>query len=187
MATAAERWSALAARLGADMKLRLTQALADARYVLLTSRGAAGGVATLGADGKVPSAQLPASSGGKPPMTVALGAYNVLTNVGAAYDTIPLAKGLGHALIDFTGATAIELRVYVNKVGTGTQSWQLWDIDGAAEVLVANDAAAAGERVVTATKNTALPTGTKHVRLRAKSTIAADDPVYYGATVKVTY
>ena len=37
----------------------LSQAQADARYVPLTQKGAAGGVATLGGDGKIPEGQLP--------------------------------------------------------------------------------------------------------------------------------
>jgi hypothetical protein len=44
---------------GAWYKLILSQAESDARYVLASTKAAANGVASLGSDGKVPTAQLP--------------------------------------------------------------------------------------------------------------------------------
>jgi hypothetical protein len=114
---------------------------------------------------------------------VSLGGHVVLTNVGASYDAVAAARGLGAALVDFTNITAVDFAVSVNKVGTGTQSWQLWNETDGAEIGVINDAAGAGERVLTATFTTGLPTGIKRVRVRVKSTTAADDPVYYGASI----
>lgn len=126
--------------------------------------------------------------GTKSPAMVSLGGYNVLTNVGAAYDATAPAKGLGIASIDFTGCTRIDFVVSVNKIGTGTQSWQLWNVtDGQEMVLIDDAAAAADNKVLSAAKTTNLPTGVKTVRVRIKSTNAADDPVYYGATVRVSY
>lgn len=120
-------------------------------------------------------------------LSISLGGYVVLTNIGAAYDGIALSKGLGLASIDFTGCTRIDFFVNVNKIGTGTQSWQLWNVTDGSELMVINDNGAAGDKLLTASKTTSLPTGVKTVRIRAKSTTAADDPVYYGASIRVTY
>lgn len=126
--------------------------------------------------------------GAKAPICVSLGGYLVLTNVGASYDAIPPAKGLGIASIDFTGCTRIDFVVNVNKIGSGTQSWQLWNVTDSTELAVINDNGAAGDnKILSAVLTTGLPTGVKTVRVRVKSTTAADDPVYYGATVRVTY
>lgn len=114
---------------------------------------------------------------------MSLGGFATLTNVGAAYDTIPAARGLGVALIDFTGITEIEFRVGCNKVGTGTQSWQLWNETDGIEIGVIDDAGAAGNKILSATLTADIPTGVKLVRVRIKSTTAADDPVYYGAAL----
>lgn len=106
-----------------------------------------------------------------------------LTNVGSAYDSIAASKGLGMQRINFTGATQVMFDVLVNKVGTGTQSWQLWNMTDGAQIGVIDDAAAAGDnRLLSATFNVNL-TGEKLVRVRAKSTVAADDPVFYGCSV----
>lgn len=124
--------------------------------------------------------------GGNLPETISFGGYLALTNVGANYDTTAQAKGLGIGVIDFTGVASIDFRVYVNKVGTGTQSWQLWNVTDGSEIGVIADAGAAGERVLSGSINTNLPTGTKVVRIRAKSTVAGDDPVFYGASIKLS-
>jgi hypothetical protein len=108
-----------------------------------------------------------------------------LTNVGTAYDGIPASQGLGILLVDFTGVTQIVFAVRVNKIGTGTQSWQLWNETDGAEVGVLTDAGATGTKTLgPSTFGTAL-TGQKMLRVRAKSTVAADDPVFFGATVLV--
>ena len=125
--------------------------------------------------------------GASTPAMVSLGGFLTLTNVGANYDTTPASKGLGIASIDFTNCTQIDFIVNVNKVGSGTQSWQLWNVTDGVEVVVINDAAGTGDKVLSVVKTTSLPTGVKTVRVRVKSTTAADDPVYYGSTIKVTY
>lgn len=107
---------------------------------------------------------------------------DTLTNVGAAYDTIAASKGLGGGLIDFTGVTQITMAVRVNKVGTGTQSWQLWNETDAQEIGVIADAGAVGDKTLQQTFSVAL-TGTKLVRIRAKSTVGADDPIFYYGSV----
>lgn len=110
-----------------------------------------------------------------------------LTNVGAAYDTIQAARGLGVQRIDFRGATQITFDVYHQKVGTGTISYQLFnETDGVAfsPDIVVNDAAAAAVRFMTGTFSVAV-NGVKLCRVRAKSTIAADDPIFFGASVSL--
>jgi hypothetical protein len=122
------------------------------------------------------------------PEAYSLGSYNVLTNVGATYDAIPQAKGLGFIGMDVTGITRLEMRVRYNKIGTGTLSWQLWNETDSAEVGVVTDAAAAGDNKTAAlevTPGAPLSGGVKLLRPRVKSTVAADDPVYYGACVFV--
>jgi len=107
-----------------------------------------------------------------------------LTNLTANYDGIPASQGLGLIRIDFTGVTQLKLDVRVNKIGTGTQSWQLWNETDGAEVGVINDAGATGIKVLSATFNVAL-SGEKILRVRAKSTVAADDPVFFGSSILV--
>lgn len=115
-----------------------------------------------------------------------------LTNVGASYDAIANSQNMGFALIQTAGITQIIFAVRVNKVGTGTQSWQLWstDTDGVSngvEAAVIDDAGGAGLKYLNVTKNFGSPLGAgmKVIRVRAKSTTAADDPVYFGATVSL--
>lgn len=126
--------------------------------------------------------------------SVSLGGLSILTNVGAAYDAIQAAKGLGVALVEFAGVVSVRFDVFVSKVGTGVQSWQLFNVTDNSELARIDDSGAAGDKVLSVTRtNPALPaapilptSGTKLLRVRAKSTVAADDPVYYGATLKVT-
>jgi hypothetical protein len=73
------------------------------------------------------------------------------------------------------------LTVHVNKAGTGTQSWQLWNETDGTQVAVIDDAAAVGDNKILTTTAGVNLSGLKKIRVRAKSTTAADDPVYYGA------
>lgn len=123
-----------------------------------------------------------------PTETVCFGGYLVLTNVGANYDTIAPARGLGIAQVEIGGITSITFGVRVNKVGSGTQSWQLWNDTDGAEIAVINDAAAAGDNKLLSTTvnfDPPLSPGTKVIRVRVKSTTAADDPVYYGGSLLI--
>lgn len=106
-----------------------------------------------------------------------------LTNVGTNFDAIPASRGLGIQDIDFTGVTQVIFRVRVNKVGSGTQHWQLWNDTDGAEIALISDAAAAGDnKSLVTTVNISL-TGIKTCRVRARSTVAGDDPIFYGASV----
>jgi hypothetical protein len=108
-----------------------------------------------------------------------------LTNVGTSYDAIAASKGLGICLIDFTGKTSLTLAVYRNRIGTGTLSWQVWNVTNAAEIAVITDSGATGDLLVQQTFAISL-TGVKMVRIRCKSTVAGDDPVYYDGTILVS-
>jgi hypothetical protein len=113
-----------------------------------------------------------------------MGAHVVLTNVGSAYDTIAQARGLGFTAVDVSGVTRLVLRVRYNKVGSGTLSWQLWNETNSVELGVFDDASAAGDNKqndVTVIPAAPLTGGVKLLRTRVKSTVAADDPVYYGS------
>lgn len=106
----------------------------------------------------------------------------VLTNVGATYDAIMASRELGIGFMDFTGINRVDMVVHVQKIGTGTQSWQAWNVTDNAEIGVINDAGLAVEKTLQATFDVTSKgwTGRKVVRIRAKSTVAADDPYYFG-------
>jgi hypothetical protein len=124
-----------------------------------------------------------APAGSRLPQSIGFGGYVVVTNVGAAYDAVAPSQGLGLVAVDFTGVTSLFFLVRVNKVGTGTQSWQLWNETDAAEIAVLTDAGATGAKLLQTTVAAGLPSGVKLLRVRAKSTTATDDPIYFGATV----
>jgi hypothetical protein len=119
----------------------------------------------------------------------------VLTNVGATYDANIDAQSLPFVWLQTAGVTRIDLEVRTRKVGTGTQDYQLWnETDGtiAIDSTVAttgslSDAGAAADRTLTASRTFASPLapGVKKLRLRAKSTVAADDPTFLNAAVLV--
>jgi hypothetical protein len=115
------------------------------------------------------------------PPSVALGAFVTLTNVGSTYDAIGASKGLGFVRLDMTNVTSIVFTVRVNKVGTGTQDWQLWSDTDSVQIGVISDSGAAGDKELSTTINSLALTGVKQLRVRAKSSVAADDPQYYGA------
>lgn len=124
---------------------------------------------------------------GRLPQSISLGGYVVLTNVGASYDAVAVSKGLGLAEVDFTGVTRIDFGVRVNKIGTGTQSWQLFNETDSAQLGVIADSAAAADNKNLATSITqGIPAGVKRVRVRAMSSNAADDPVFYGAWIRLS-
>jgi hypothetical protein len=106
-----------------------------------------------------------------------------LTNVGTAYDSVANAKGLGIGLLNFTGITQLTFCVYYSKVGTGVLSWQLWNDTDGSQIGVITDSAAAGDNKVQQATFSVSLAGVKRIRVRAKSTVATDDPVFYGAAV----
>lgn len=111
------------------------------------------------------------------------GGATILTNVGSSYDAIAASQTLGFAKLDLTTYSHVEFYVTVNKIGSGTQSWQLWNDTFGAEIAVINDSGGAGIKTLSVL-NVAIPTLSKNfilVRVRAKSTTAADDPVFFSA------
>ena len=128
------------------------------------------------------------AAGSRFPQSVALGAYVVLTNVGAAFDATNPTNGLGVAVVDFSGATSINFQVRVNKIGTGHQYWQLYNQSALTQIAVIRDAGSAGTKTLatTFTASTAsIPAGVALVRVRSMSSVAADDPVYYGGSILI--
>jgi hypothetical protein len=114
-----------------------------------------------------------------------------LTNVGTSYDTIGAANGLGFSEIDFRGATQVTFRVRHQKVGTGTITYQLWAFDinasgaeiNGQSVAEVSDATAAGvAKYLTVTAAVDI-NAVKLCRVRAKSTVSADDPLFHGSSI----
>lgn len=118
---------------------------------------------------------------------VTFGGQITLTNIGTTYDGIVASQGLGSAIIQTVGISQIIFGVRVNKVGSGTQSWQLWNDTDSTQVAVIDDAGATGVKNLSTTQDFGAPlaAGIKTIRIRAKSTTAADDPVYMGASVSI--
>ena len=122
-----------------------------------------------------------------PRESIALGAFVTLSNIGASYDATNASQGLGVAIVQTVGITQIIFGVRVNKIGAGTQSWQLWNDTDAAQIAVIDDAGGTGVKTLSTTVNfdPALAAGLKTIRVRGKSTTATDDPLYLGATVNI--
>lgn len=104
-------------------------------------------------------------------------------NVGSTYDAVAVSKELGFQDLDLTGVTQLVFRVKFNKIGTGTLSWQLWNETDGTELALITDAAAAADNKNLSTTVAVNLTGIKTVRVRCKSTVATDDPYYYGSSV----
>lgn len=117
----------------------------------------------------------------------AIPAGHALTNVGTSYDAIVASQNMGFAGIQTAGITQVVFGVHVNKIGTGTQSWQLWNDTDSAEIAVINDTGAAGLKYLTVTQDFANPLGAgiKMARVRCKSSVGTDDPVYFGAFMSI--
>lgn len=116
---------------------------------------------------------------------LSFGSVVQLTNVGAAYDATVASRNIGYAYVEVAGIDQVLASVRVNKIGAGVQSWQLWNDSGASSVAVMQDAGAAGERELTTTVDLPAPLapGVMRLRWRAMSTVAADDPWFYGGAL----
>ena len=143
--------------------------------------GPQGPPGTDGADGADGST---GATGPQGPASISVGGYVVCTNVGSSYDATNPSRGLGFVEIDMTGIASVVFTVQCNKVGTGTQSWQLWNETNAAQVAVIADAGAAGNKTLTTTASGLALAGVKRLRVRALSTVSTDDPLYYGASLR---
>lgn len=119
--------------------------------------------------------------------SISLGAFVQLSNVGTSYDAISASQGLPMFRIQTAGINQFEFTVRVNKVGSGTQSWQLWNETDGTEITVIDDAGASGVKTLSTTHTFGLPLGAgfKTIRVRAKSTTGADDPIYLGGALLI--
>lgn len=124
-----------------------------------------------------------------------LGGRVTLTNVGANYDTTLDSQSLPFVYLQVAGVTQINIELRVRKVGTGTQDWQLWDDTTPIEAIgpgtltsgSLSDAAGAGDHTLTASRVFASPLApsVRKLRLRAKSSTAADDPIFLNAALLI--
>lgn len=121
------------------------------------------------------------------PESYPMGAFVTLTNVGTVYDTTGPSKGLGFTALNVDGITQVTLRVRYNKIGTGVLRWQLFNETNAQELGFADDSVAGDNKSVdiVVTPGSPLSGGTKLLRPRVQSTVATDDPVYYGSCLFV--
>ena len=113
---------------------------------------------------------------------VTFGGRITLTNIGTTFLT------LAAALVQTAGITQVIFGVRIQKIGTGTQSWRLFNDTDSTVVANIDDTAAAGsEKNLSTTVNfsPALGAGIKVILLQGKSTVAADDPVYFGGAASI--
>ena len=118
---------------------------------------------------------------------IAAGSAITKTNIGTSYvDVLPGANGV-RSLIDFTGCTQWRVILSANVVGTGQLGVRLLrDSDSAVMVENANIGAAGERELDTGWVNLpAEASGLMLVRLQAKSTVGADDPIFRRCVVVV--
>src|SRR5688500_3868350 len=72
-------------------------------------------------------------------LNVSLGAYVVMTNLGASYDAVDVTRGLGRVTADWTGVSQIDLNIQVKHVGAGAHTWQLWNETDAVAIGTISD------------------------------------------------
>lgn len=106
------------------------------------------------------------------------------TNIGTAFVNIynqTNADGKSVS-IDTNGKTEARLSVNWNKIGAGTQTVQVIDVVGSVVLISMNVVSGYNETALTAIPASLLNT-VKRYNLRAKSTTAADDPIFEGAAI----
>ncbi|MEK6881540.1 MAG: hypothetical protein AABY22_18100, partial [Nanoarchaeota archaeon] len=84
----------------------------------------------------------------------------------------------------FIGGQKYAAEIQWDKIGTGTQNVRVIDVDNSANVLF-DVAVVSGNNVVALTTLPVFATGTKLLKLQAKSTTAADDPVFRGCSIRL--
>lgn len=118
-----------------------------------------------------------------------------LTNVGTAYDTTLDSQSLPFIWLQVAGITRVDMEVRHRKVGTGSQDYQLFNDTDAIEAIGPStitsgsftDTNGAGDRTLTGRRDFASPLapGVKRLRLRARSSVPADDPIFLNAALLV--
>lgn len=125
--------------------------------------------------------------GGGTPREDCIAQWNVSitkTNIGTSFVNVyTQTNSDGKSVqIDTNGKTEVKLYVLWNKVGSGTQTVQVLEV-GTANVLISMNVVS-GQNV---SALTAIPAGlanaVKFYVLQAKSTTAADDPIFEGARI----
>jgi hypothetical protein len=122
------------------------------------------------------------------PESISMGGTVVLTNVGANFDTTSASKGLGFVRVEGAGITGAEWTCRWNKIGTGTLDFQLWDETTSTQLAIITDTAAAGDnrqQTETIVPGSPLSVGSHLLRVRVRSSVATDDPVYYGSSLRI--
>jgi hypothetical protein len=121
-----------------------------------------------------------------------------LTNVGTTYDTNTATQAMPFVWVQCAGITRIDLEVRSRKTAaqTGNIDYQLWDETNGISALDSTNATtgslthtgAAGDVSLVASRTFAAPLspGVRKLRMRAKDTVAADDPVFLNAALLVT-
>mgnify|MGYP001611265221 CR=1 FL=1 len=123
-------------------------------------------------------------AGANLPQTISIGGYNVLTNVGTAYDAVAVSSGMGIAYVNFTGVAAIDWYISITKAGTSNHTYQLFNVTDSAELGTIVHTTT-GTAILNTTISSGIPTGNKLVRVRAKAVTGTDDPIYNGSTIQI--
>jgi hypothetical protein len=178
--------------------------LHDGTVEATANKGAASGYAGLDAGSKVPTAQLggvgadstkflrgdqswavpPGAGAAREDLVAAWDSSSTKTNIGASFvDIYTQANSDGKSVqIDTNGKTNVKLMVLWNKIGTGTQTLQVLEV-GTANVLISMDVVNGRNVSALTAIPAALQNSVKFYKLQAKSTTAADDPVFEGASI----
>lgn len=104
------------------------------------------------------------------------------TNFTDPYST---ANATGHAtLIDTNGKSTVRLQILWQKIGSGTQTCQIVDIDNASNVLITSASLTTG---INDSGDISIPAGlastVKNYKIQCKSTVGTDSPSLFGFRV----
>lgn len=109
------------------------------------------------------------------------------TNIGTAYVNIPIGANGERSLVEFTGCSEFRIVANVNVVGTGNLQMRVVRDSDSAVLFESGNITGAGEKELD-TDWQALPaaaSGLALVRLQAKSSVGADDPLFRRAILLV--
>lgn len=110
----------------------------------------------------------------------------LLTDIGTSFvDPYSTANATGHAtLIDTNGMNTVRLQILWQKIGLGTQTCQIVDIDNASNVLITSGSLTTG---LNDGGDISIPAGLastiKNYKIQCKSTVGTDSPSLFGFRV----